>query len=202
MDIMKKENLWPTPVWYFDIDSLEVDFDKIKNEIYKIKAVDLGKQASNYLGWQSNDLYVDKNTDTETNKLMLLIENQASNCFDDIRAKSSLSRKISNYWLNVNKKNDLNYPHSHPESSLSGCVYIECGENSGNIRFYRNAAETFCYSEILGFENKDSNPYGFEYVYFKPIKYRVLVFPAFLMHMVEPNKADEDRISIAFNFYK
>jgi hypothetical protein len=198
---IKKDHWWPTPIWFFDLNPTTIDFEKVKDEIYRVRSVDKGRKISNYGGWQSNDL--DLSQDTEMNKLMKNIEEAASYCFDDVGARPSANRKITDYWININKKGDSNIPHVHALSTFSGVVYIECEEDSGNILFHNNAAENYYYLELTHSKDKDkNNPYQFSHVFYSCIKYRVLIFPSILLHSVEPNKSDKDRISLAFNFAK
>lgn len=201
--MVNKDHWWPTPIWFFDIDPSVIDFDKVIDEVYRIKQIDQGRVISNYGGWQSNN--IDHTQDTEINKLMKHIEEQSSFCFADIGARDSVNKTLTDYWININKKGDYNRIHNHALSTLSGCVYIQCNEDSGNILFHRNASEDYYYLELTHTkDNKDvdTNPYQFSYIFYKPIKYRVLVFPSILPHSVNANKSDEDRISIAFNFTK
>ena len=198
---IKKDHWWPTPVWFFDIDPTTIDFDKVKEEIYKVKSIDEGRSISNYGGWQSNSLNLTQ--DTEMNKLMRKIEEASSTCFKDVGARPTVNRKITDYWININQKGDSNNVHNHALSTLSGVVYIECEKNSGNILFHRNGAESYYYLELTHNDDKNNNnPYQFSHVYYECIKYRVLIFPSYLSHSVEGNKSDTDRISIAFNFAK
>jgi len=37
-------------------------------------------------------------------------------------------------------------------------------------------------------------------IHLQPQENRAIIFPAWLWHQVEPNKSNEDRISISFNF--
>ena len=40
---------------------------------------------------------------------------------------------------------------------------------------------------------------GFTYVSVDPVDNQLIIFPAWIQHMVEPNMSEEDRVSIAFN---
>ena len=198
---IKKDDWWPTPIWCFDIDPTQIDFDKVKDEIYRVKKVDEGRTISNYGGWQSNKLNLNQNT--EMNKLMHNIEEVASHCFDDIGAGENVSRNITDYWININKKHNFNIPHNHPLSFLSGVVYIESNKDSGNILFHRNSAEDYYYLELTANKKgSENNSYGFSYIYYPCTKYKVILFPSYLSHSVEGNKSESDRISISFNFGK
>ena len=198
---INKDHWWPTPIWFFDVDTSSYDFDKIKDEIYLIRGVDKGRVISNYGGWQSNS--IDMKQDTEMNKLMKHIEEVSKLCFKDVGARESVNTSITDYWININKKGDYNKLHNHALSTLSGCVYIQCNKESGNILFHRNASDDYYYLELTHTKDNDnSNPYQFSHIFYEPIKARVLVFPSIIPHSVEANRSDEDRISLAFNFSK
>jgi uncharacterized protein (TIGR02466 family) len=198
---IKKDNWWPTPIWCFDADPTQIDFDKIKEEAYEIKAHDQGRAVSNYGGWQSNDLDLTK--DNETNKLLKFIEQGVACCLDDVGAGPKVNKMITDCWVNINKKGDGNHPHIHPSSTLSGVVYIQGNDKSGNIRFHSNSPENYYYLELTNNHfDTQTNPYNFSYVFYPCEKYKVIVFPSILLHSVEPNNSDEDRISLAFNVGK
>ena len=190
---MNKQHWWATPIWWFDIDPMQIDFSKIVKEVYEIQKKDKGRVLSNLGGWQSNLL--DLKANTEINKLLKEIERQAQVCFDELDVKPMYTRKIDNAWININKKSDSNVPHLHPNSILSGCVYIQSDDNAGNIKIYRDAVESYYYGT---YSNSD-NEYNYAHVYYKPTEHMALVFPSYLMHSVEPSNSEQDRISIAYN---
>ena len=45
----------------------------------------------------------------------------------------------------------------------------------------------------------DRTPFNNDRFFYEPKRGRILLFPSYLGHEVEPNITDEDRISIAFN---
>lgn len=201
--IINKDHWWPTPIWYFDIDPSLFDFKKITEEAYEIRKADGGRTISNYGGWQSNS--VDMEKDTEMNKMMKYIEDKVGACFNDIGARDTVNKKITDYWININKRGDYNRIHTHALSTLSGCVYLKTDKDSGNILFHRNASDDYYYLELTHHQDgsgSDTNPYQFSHIFYEPVPYRVLVFPSILPHSVDASKSDEDRISIAFNFSK
>jgi uncharacterized protein (TIGR02466 family) len=184
-----------TPIWVFHINSAQIDFNKIIKEVYKIQKKDKGRIVSNYGGWQSNVL--DLKADTEINKLLKEIERQTQVCFDELDIKSFYTKKIANAWININKKSDSNAPHLHPNSILSGCVYIQSDDKAGNIKIHRNAMEAYYYNTYINSDNQ----YSYEHIYYKPIEHTAIVFPSYLMHSVEPSNSEQDRISIAYNLW-
>lgn len=107
-------------------------------------------------------------------------------------------------WINANQKGNFNPPHVHPGNNYSGCYYISFPEDSGLIHFLDPRPQ-----HRFGAPNPKSNE-G-ENWYFSKNKYdsslftypikegKVVIFPSWLMHYVDPNPTDELRVSIAFN---
>lgn len=81
--------------------------------------------------------------------------------------------------------------HCHNESLLTGVFYISVPKKSNsNLILYRNdGAEYFdrCFSGDFQL---------------KPEEGRLYIFSPWLKHSVNINDTNEERISIAFNFYK
>ena len=99
-------------------------------------------------------------------------------------------------WVNINKTGDYNEIHDHNPydgTALSGVFYVKTPANCGRIRFY-DPRPFITKAPDMQYYN-DGNTYH----YFDPEPNMLLIFPAWLKHMVEPNKSNEDRISISFN---
>lgn len=98
-------------------------------------------------------------------------------------------------WININDKGDWNDIHNHSDNNvfLSGVLYLKCPENCGNIRLYdpRNLPKND-YSKYYDFDKGN-------YIKIQPYEKMILLFPPWLNHLVEPNKSNEKRVSIAFN---
>jgi uncharacterized protein (TIGR02466 family) len=108
---------------------------------------------------------------------------------------------LSNMWININKKGDYNDAHDHPNSILSGVFWAKIPENCGRLVF--NSPNGFAENTLLNSidENiKQEHNYSSTFV-FTPNEGTLILFPSHLQHFVEPNKSDEDRISIAFNLF-
>jgi hypothetical protein len=99
---------------------------------------------------------------------------------------------MTDCWINVNSTGNSNARHCHPGSSLSGVVYLNVSENSGNINFYDN-------EDIVHYPVKTNSPIFSLKKVFKPKVGSVLIFPSWLWHSVDQNKDNTNRISIAFN---
>jgi uncharacterized protein (TIGR02466 family) len=193
-----KEEWWPTPVWYNDISTDEIDLEKIANECYFQKNLDpTGRARSNRSGWQSQSFDLsnfDKNT--EIIKLIKQIEKLASKIFDDFGILKKIPSELENFWININQPSSFNVPHVHSNSVISGVCYIKSNDLSGNLFLHNRSDSEFINKTYTDCNNKST----FSDVTYTPVQGRIIFFPGWIGHSVGENKSTEDRISIAFNF--
>ena len=108
-------------------------------------------------------------------------------------------------WANINRFTDYHDLHNHPHAYLSGTYYVAVPEQPtrqqlpgrgdrtpGAISFYdpRPQANMTAIAGDLQIEA--------EYLV-RPQAGAILMWPAFLLHLVHPNLAHEARVSISFN---
>ena len=110
--------------------------------------------------------------------------------FDNIR--------ISNSWSNIQKKGSRLKHHCHPNSILSGVIFLNVDENSSKL-YFENPNKF-----IRIFDYKESNPDNFGYYSFQPIKGQMLMWPSYLFHgSYDDLNNTENRMVISFNsFYE
>lgn len=187
------ENVFCNFLAYEDII---IDNDAIEKYCYHKKSEDeKGRVISNVGGWQSNDLFLPV---PELCELTSIVTHLMRSLAKQINLKDVHNLYLGNFWININKNSNTNIPHSHPESVLTAVYYVKVPENSGNIKFFtpiNNYDEHFKDFMIEKYNEYNSTTYSFV-----PKKGKLVFFPSWLMHEVEPNKTDSDRISIAFNF--
>ena len=88
--------------------------------------------------------------------------------------------RIHGIWFNVNGPGHRNIMHRHYVDSTTAVLYIQVPENSGKVVFQQSR----------------------ERVSIMPSPGLLLTFPSDIMHGVEENKSQENRISLAFNLVK
>jgi uncharacterized protein (TIGR02466 family) len=190
-----KQDWWATPIWFFDIEDELIDFKKIEKECYEEKEKDfLGRSVSNINGWQSNLVISDKYP--EILKVIKNIANNAHIFIKDMGINKETKFFINDYWININNKNGYNIAHTHPQSLFSCIFYVKTPKNCGDVVFWKSQ---FLQIATSGYTD-NNNSYNFECIKYEAKEKRVIVFPSHVLHSVEENKSDEDRISIAFNF--
>ena len=187
-------NITPIFSHFVAQDYLHIHNGDMEEYIYELKEKDVGRNVSNIGGWQSNDLDL-------TNDCFIELIEQITYRVKDLNVSlgfEDTNITVCNGWANVNGKGNFNVPHCHPDCFYSAIYYVKGGENKGDVVFMNPMP----YFEGLIYKNKINaySIYNSTTWMFKPIPNQLIIFPSWLNHYVEPNKTDEDRISIAFNF--
>jgi uncharacterized protein (TIGR02466 family) len=105
--------------------------------------------------------------------------------------------RLDSLWINVLPPGGTHSAHIHPHSVVSGTVYVAVPEGAGAIRFedprlgLMMAAPPRKTKAAL--ENRS-------FVTIAPKAGTILLWESWLRHDVPMNQADEDRISISFNY--
>jgi uncharacterized protein (TIGR02466 family) len=160
--------------------------------IYNYQKTTDGVVFSNRGGWQSpSDFYLNESFDQFTDYIL-------KNALMSLK-HYNLNFKLSNMWININKKGNYNVIHNHPISIISGVFWVKTPKNCGSLVF--QSPHSFTQPSLL--RNIDSEiakeqNYYDSYSFF-PKEGTMILFPSDLLHGVEPNESEDDRISIAFN---
>ena len=158
-----------------------------------------GRVVSNRGGWQSDLFY---HIPVELKELFDIVDHNV----DVIHSSSVL--KLEEFWINVNKPNDSNSPHTHhditpplTDPGISGVFYIdipkEDDENCGAIEFIRNDSIPY-HLPLKGIPKY--TPITGSSITVAPAAGRLLLFPSWVNHTVGSNRSQETRISMSFNY--
>jgi uncharacterized protein (TIGR02466 family) len=107
-------------------------------------------------------------------------------------------------WANVNRRGDYHDPHNHPHAYLSGTYYVDVPAAGQSLPDNRPDVRpgAISFYDPRGFANmtaiRGDRQIEAEFTH-RPQAGEVLLWPAFLLHFVHPNLADEKRVSISFN---
>ena len=185
---MQINNLFPTP-----IAKVELSESITKKEFEYI--VSLARSQN-----ESNCTSVNKRlfNEPELKRLGTLCEQAAHNFFQETHAPSNIiNLYVTQSWANFTEKDQYHHRHKHPNSLISGVLYISTDEDTDRINFYKNDQTPF-HVPTENFNVWNSETWWF------PVKSNTLIlFPSYLEHMVETKKTPGTRISISFNtFFK
>lgn len=178
-------SLFPTPVAKFELGR---DFTSEENAF--VVKQPTHKNAGNTT---SNNHYVLRH-DTLAN-LMSFVQTSVDEYVKAIYApKEAVSLRVTQSWLNYTKPGEWHHKHEHPNSFISGVLYLKAARERDKIYFYRSG-----YQQIkLATDNW--NLYNSESWWFEVGTGDLLLFPSSLTHMVDTVQGDE-RISLSFNTF-
>jgi len=188
---MIKAAYFPTIIYAKD---LQLDNRLFEREVIEWSKKDKGIKRTNMIGWHST-------TDMHKIPVFKPLVDELFKMQMEIYKEELLSREpiIGNMWANINPPGGYNRPHIHPNSHFSGVYYIKAPQNSGDIVFNdpRSGAHMIMPERI-----KDSKPpsHLWREVRINPLEGRLIMFPSWLWHCVDPNESNDIRISVSFNF--
>ena len=187
---MIKEQFFPTTIYAKDIN---IDNDLLTNTIVNWSKQDEGVHKTNVNGWHSKNI-----SDSQKEFEPLVQELFAMQ--KEIYEEEWLDRKpvLGNLWANINPPGGYNRPHVHPNCLWSGVYYVKAQENSGKLICNDPRPGTHT---VMPIRKKGTPPqHLWRECHLAPIPGRIIMFPAWLWHCVDPNRSNDIRISISFNF--
>ena len=187
---MIKEQFFPTTIYAKDI---QLDNETLSNDIVNWSQQDPGVKKTNMNGWHSKpEMHLKSEYQQLVQELYKMQE--------EIYQEEWLDRKpkLGNMWANINYPGGYNRPHVHPNCLFSGVYYVKSNKNSGVFiaNDPRPGIQTMMPTRKPGRPPK----HLWREVHLEPIPGRIIMFPAWLWHCVEPNQSNDIRISISFNF--
>lgn len=182
-----------TPVWSRKVVEHERINAHILTVLEKVEAETDSITRSNVGGWHSHDQIHHRGDLAEIRKI---IGTACVGCamfmeFDF----DNFDLMIKEMWLNKNGPGDFNKAHIHPNAILSGAYYVKTPEGSGNIELYDPVPARL----MNVYPVKKRKPINLQAVEYKAEAGQLLVFPSWLQHSVQPNRAQDFRVSISFN---
>ena len=189
---MIRELHFPTPIYILDIKDQSLNL-QLEKDVINWMNQDKGIVRTNVNGWHST---TDMHEKPEFKRLVNALYEAQKKIYIEEHLESEPF--LGNMWANINPPGGMNRAHQHPNSLWSGVYYIKATENSGDLKIDdpRN-----CASMIRPKQKQGKLPARlYRETHYKPITGRCIMFPSWLMHCVDPNKSNDIRISVSFNF--
>ena len=153
----------------------------------------------------SKNIYKNKGNTTSNNNYILEEEVFAGLkqiCLDHVneyvktiyKPRYEIQPFITQSWLNWTGLGEFHHEHAHPNSFISGVLYINAGEED-RIKFFGNR-----YRQIQ-IDTDSYNIYNSDSWWFGVKTADIILFPSHLVHSVETVMSPETRISLAFNTF-
>lgn len=103
--------------------------------------------------------------------------------------------QITDMWANINYQGHGARPHVHPNNFLAGVYYLQVPADAGELVLYDPRPQTQVLAPLVTQRNvANMTRHGIA-----PREGRMVLFPAWLLHSVVPNRSPVERISVAFN---
>lgn len=182
------ELLFPTPVVFTELgrNFTEKELDAVKKHSYHTYK-NVGNTTSN-----NNYILEEIEFCDLKNKITECINYYVHTIY---KPKNEVKAYITQSWLNYTNKHEFHHEHSHPNSFISGVLYIHTDETKDKITFSRGQYKQLqLNSEKYDIYNSDS-------WWFNVKTGGIVMFPSNLTHRVENVLSDETRISLAFNTF-
>ena len=104
---------------------------------------------------------------------------------------------LEDIWINILPEGGMHSGHIHPHSVISGTTYVAMPDGASAIRFEDPRHARMMAAPL---RRKDAREELRPFIYMKPEVGDVLLWESWLRHEVPMNMAEEDRISVSFNY--
>ncbi len=105
--------------------------------------------------------------------------------------------KLDSLWINVLAPGGTHSGHIHPHSVISGTYYVTIPEGASAIKFEDPRLAMMMAAPP---RKAKAAPGNRQFIYAQPAPGTLLLWESWLRHEVPLNMADEDRISVSFNY--
>lgn len=184
---MKILTLFPSTVGIFD---LKREFTE--NELKAITELDKRPNKGNQT---SIDSYVFRNKELE--KLEDFCLRSAGEYIENIISpKDEISVYITQSWVNYTETNQSHHTHTHPNSYISGVLFVQTDEEKDTICFHNNHGYTQYKVQTGNYNQFNSDSW-----WVPAISGTLLIFPSHLPHSVETVVSEKTRITLSFNTF-
>ena len=187
---MIREEFFPTSIYGEDV---QLNNQELAHHIINWSQQDQGVKKTNVKGWHSQ-------TDMHTKPEYKPLVDQLFLVMRAIWKEEWLDREpvLGNMWANINYPGGYNKPHLHPNTLFSGVYYIKTPPNCGKLICSdpRSGNQTVMPVRVKGTPPK----YLWRECHLDVKEGRIIIFPAWMWHSVEPNESNDTRISVSFNF--
>jgi uncharacterized protein (TIGR02466 family) len=118
------------------------------------------------------------------------IQEYITNVVPDYVTNRNYKFKVDSSWLTMNWKNHYSHAHHHGDADISGVYYVKTNGNDGDL-VLENPNRLLSTSYLL-------NTWQ-EAMHYKPEVGKLILFPGWMVHKVEKNSTDNERVSFSFN---
>ena len=131
-----------------------------------------------------------------------LITTEVQNFVHDCLGYSrEVNFQMTNSWISMQPPNQPVYMHSHANSLVSAVYYLKTPQNCGRLIMHKRKHYDNMFSETVHIPVTNHSPVSANAWVFDVTEDMLIIFPSNLEHSVEPNSSQQDRYSLACNFF-
>jgi len=105
--------------------------------------------------------------------------------------------KCNSLWVNILPQGGTHASHIHPHSVISGTTYVAMPDGTSALKLEDPRLPMMMLAPVV---RKEAAQALQRFVYVKPVVGDVLLWESWLRHEVPMNMAEDDRISVSFNY--
>jgi uncharacterized protein (TIGR02466 family) len=188
-------HFFPTPVIMDELEGTEDLNRELEPMIVDQRQRDSGLKLSNRGGWQSKRDFPQWSGDAGKRIIEHAVRLATEN------TGHAPNRPPPNWsvdvWANINESGGFNMPHIHGGTYWSAVYYVRAGEGEGGQLVLHDPRMPALRMHAPGLRFKDAGPDVRTTI--EPKSGLMVLFPAWLLHSVEPWQGDGHRISVAMN---
>ena len=118
-----------------------------------------------------------------------------------LQVDPSADFQITNSWAVKHVKGDESGAHGHSNSILSGVLYIQTDELSGDILFTKDKSYYNLFTPTVEVPFTQHNSFNAQGWAVRPRDNLLILFPSTLQHSVYPSRSEQERYAVAFNLF-
>ena len=118
-----------------------------------------------------------------------------------LRVSRAIEFYVTDSWVNVHRRGHSAGSHVHNNSLISGVLYLQVTETTGDLVFHRDLHSLIPFPPALDLDMDSFNLYNCKSWSDKPKTNDIILFPSVVMHSADPNDSDEERWCLAFNVF-
>ena len=188
---MKIHNHFPIAILEHQVD-VELA-DKVEQQL--LEHIEALPYRDSFVGNVATDFFSDARIDIFTMFPDLIDEFvSARNAYQEVTTFQS-SDKLTFWTQDYRDETGIHVKHQHGVNGISGVYWIRANEQAGALTFHNP-------NTVLDYVSADEidNPYRSMHSSYQPVKGKLLLFPSYLQHEVQPSQEGVVRTTIAFNF--
>jgi len=203
-DAFVRTNYFPTMIFQYDIDGCEELNNTLLGLIYAERERDrvgVNKSNTSQLGsWHS---HTGLHKSPEYADMLSRVGSVTSRISKELSYATDHTLKVTTMWSIINPPGNGNRAHIHPGCIWSGVYYVQAPEGAGRIEFV-DPRTALIMNQAKHIPKKKRPRDCWTKVDYTPIPGRMLIFPSWLYHGVDPNTSKEngkkaDRVIMSFN---